>query len=103
MAIVRGQARRPMRCGRVQALPTRQYKVSDLPLSSCADDDSLCAWVAFAGRSGRSHDVQSADPVGAVSAEQYLVGLAHRPTSPNTPLVLEARMVQERLEGEGNQ
>ena len=48
------------------------------PLSSCADDDSLCARVAFAGRSGRSHDVQGACPVGAVSAEQYLRGLAHR-------------------------
>jgi hypothetical protein len=56
----------------------RTRKAGDLPLSSCADDDSLCAWVAIAGRSGRSHDVQSTYPVDAVSAEQYLRGLAHR-------------------------
>ena len=56
----------------------RKRKVGDLPLSSCADDDSLCAWVAIAGCSGRSHDVQSTYPVDAVSAEQYLIGLAHR-------------------------
>jgi hypothetical protein len=55
----------------------RKRKVGDLPLSSCADDDSPCAWVAFAGRSGRSQDVQSAYPIDAVSAEQYFIGFAH--------------------------
>lgn len=56
----------------------RKRTVGDLPLSSCADDDSLCAWVAIADCSGRSHDVQGAYPIDAVSAEQYLRGLAHR-------------------------
>jgi len=56
----------------------RKRTVGDLPLSSCADDDSLCAWVAIASCSGRSRDVQGAYPIDAVSAEQYLRGLAHR-------------------------
>ena len=73
MALVRAGASRPYLL--------RKRTVGDLPLPSCADDNSLCAWVAIAGCSGRSHDVQGAYPVDAVSAEQYLRGLAHRSAS----------------------
>jgi hypothetical protein len=69
MALVRAGASRPYLL--------RKRVVGDMPLSSCADDDSLCARVAIAGCSGRSHDVQGAYPIDAVSADQYLRGLAH--------------------------
>jgi hypothetical protein len=65
-------------------LAAAQRSVGDLPLSSCADHDSLCARIAFAGRSGRSHDVQGAYPIDAVSAEQNFIGLAHRRASLDT-------------------
>ena len=42
------------------------------------DYDRLSACVAFAGCSGRSHDVQSADPVSAVGANHNLGSLARR-------------------------
>ena len=74
--MTRSEARRldPLSLNHVRMLRANDRFV----LSSRADDDSLCARVAFAGCSGRSHNVQNAYPVGAVGAEQYLCGLAHR-------------------------
>jgi hypothetical protein len=71
-----GEARRlaPLSLNHVRVLSANDR----FALSSRADDDSLCARVAFAGCSGRSHNVQNAYRVGAVGAEQYLCGLAHR-------------------------
>ena len=42
------------------------------------DYDRLSACVALAGCSGRSHDVQSADPVSAVRANHKLGSVARR-------------------------
>ena len=74
--MIQSEARRlaPLSLNRMKMLRANDR----FALSSRADDDSLCALVAFAGCSGRSHNVQNAYPVGAVGAEQYLCGLAHR-------------------------